>query len=181
MMVDVVVDTRGLAEREQRLLALLVERVHGVFAAAAERGVPVEAFGDLDAVVDAMASALPTGHVYDQLVGPFYDTAGLAAWLGVSRQALSKRVGVRKLIACPLEDGSLVYPVWQFTGGAVDPAMLRVWQALRAHGDPWTSAQWMCSDVAGAPGSSAVAQLRGGAAVDPVAAAAAADAAGWAA
>ena len=37
-----------------------------------------------------MTAALPVSHGYDQLVGPFYYTAGLTQWWGVSRQAISK-------------------------------------------------------------------------------------------
>ncbi len=64
----------SLIEQEHELMALLKQRVHDTFAAAAEAGVPAETFADVEAIADAMSAALPASHVYDQIVGPFYDT-----------------------------------------------------------------------------------------------------------
>lgn len=167
---------------EQELMALLSERVHQAFASADAAGVPGYAFGDLETVADAMSAALPGSHFYDQTVGPFYDTAGLSRWLGVSRQALNKKVAAHSLIACPLEDGQLVYPVWQFTSsGSVHPAVVTVWRILRASADAWTCALWMCAPSDDLDGKTAAQWLVGGYALDPVAQAATADAQRWAA
>ncbi|WP_186626586.1 hypothetical protein [Rhodococcus sp. BP22] len=79
-----------------------------------------------------MTSALPTSHIYDQLVGPFYDTAGLTQWWGLSRQAIAKAAAAGTVIACQLDGGGWVYPTWQFTeSGTVHPDLLTLWSTLR--------------------------------------------------
>ncbi|NKS54637.1 hypothetical protein GS500_17495 [Rhodococcus hoagii] len=172
----------SLIEQEHELMALLKQRVHDTFAAAAEAGVPAETFADVEAIADAMSAALPTSHVYDQIVGPFYDTAGLTRWWRVSRQAVSKKVATNTVIACRLDDGQWVYPTWQFTdGGAVHPALVEVWRILRAAADPWTAALWLCTPQDGLDGRSAADWLTGGGPIDPVRAVARADAQRWAA
>ena len=66
-----------LVEQERKLMDLLTRRVHETFANARAAGVPVEVFDDVESIARSMTAALPTSHVYDHLVGPFYDTAGL--------------------------------------------------------------------------------------------------------
>ena len=159
----------------------LSQRVHRTFAAAAAAGVPTDAFADVQAIADAMSAALPTHHVYDQVVGPFYDTAGLTRWWNVSRQAVSKRVATNAVIACQLEEGHWVYPVWQFTSsGTVDPTLVQVWRVLRAGADPWTCALWLRAPQDAFGGKTAAGWLTEGGLVDPVLAAARADVQRWA-
>lgn len=69
---------------------LLTRRVHQRFVDARVAGTPAAVVEDIESIVRSMAAALPTIGVYDQLVGPFYDTAGLTRWRGVSRQAVNK-------------------------------------------------------------------------------------------
>ncbi len=171
----------SLIEQEHELMALLKQRVHDTFAAAAEAGVPAETFADVEAIADAMSAALPTSHVYDQIVGPFYDTAGLTRWWRVSRQAVSKKVATNAVIACRLDDGQWVYPTWQFTdGGAVHRHSSRCGASCappRTHGWPRCGCAprrtgWTAGPRRLAPG---------GGPIDPVRAVARADAQRWAA
>ncbi|MBB3040078.1 hypothetical protein [Hoyosella altamirensis] len=137
----------SLDDKERELMDVLRNRVHHAFMAARKGGVPHSAFDDAEALAEAMIAALPSSHVFDRLVGPFYDTAGLVRWLGTSRQAIAKRVHAGSLIACQLEDRQWVYPVWQFTSsGALHPGLNDVWKVLRAGADPWTCAVWMCAE-----------------------------------
>lgn len=92
-----------------------------------------------------MVAALPLGHVFDEISGPFYDTSGLVRWLGISRQALHQKVARHAILACPLDDGGLVYPTWQFLdSGASIPSLADVLATL-AEGtdDAWMIALWM--------------------------------------
>ena len=172
----------SLMEQEKQLMAELAQRVHRTFAAAAAAGAPADAFADVTAIADAMTAALPTHHVYDQIVGPFYDTAGLTRWWNVSRQAVSKKVAANTLIACRLEEGQWVYPVWQFTSsGTVHPALVQVWRILRAAADPWTCAMWLRAPQDALGGQTAVQWLTDDGSVEPVTTAARADAQRWAA
>jgi hypothetical protein len=169
-----------LEQKEQALARALLSRLHSTFAAARAAGLPESVFDDTEALADAMVSALPVSHIFDQKIGPFYDTAGLIRWLGTTRQALAKRVQVGTLIACQLEDRQWVYPTWQFTtSGALHPGLADVWKVLRTGADPWTCALWLRTP-AGQLGSTAVDAVIAGR-VDDVLRIARIDAARWAA
>lgn len=171
-----------LMERKQALLDELNRLVDERFAIAEDAGVDAEVFADTQRIATAMAAALPSVTVHDQLVGPFYDTAGLTSWLGVSKQAIAKRVKNNTLIGCQLESGTWVYPTWQFTDAAtVDQHLLQVWQILRGHANAWTAALWMCSPNPALNDETAVQYMSGSDEFAEVLAAAHADAARWAA
>lgn len=99
---------------------------------------------DPDWVADAMLDALPTAHPYLDL-GPFYDTAGLARWMKISRQAVHQKVSAHQILACATADGQKVYPAWQFTpDGRVIPGLAAVLKVLLpAAADAWTVAIWL--------------------------------------
>jgi len=92
-----------------------------------------------------MVASIPTTHSYNALVGPFYNTSGLRTWLGLKRQALAARVSAGSLLACPTEDGRLVYPAWQFNSdGTVVPHLRDVIKILQATAaSSWTIALWL--------------------------------------
>ncbi|MGY1845462.1 hypothetical protein [Modestobacter sp. SYSU DS0875] len=78
----------------------------------------------------------------DAEIGPFYDTAGVAALLGgVSEQAVHARRMAHTILAERTADGRWVYPTFQFTGSEVDPALA---PAIQAFTDVvgWTAALW---------------------------------------
>lgn len=102
-------------------------------------------FGDPGQVAEKVAASLPASHTYDDVSGPYYDTAGLTRWLGVSRQAVHQKVTKRAVLACSTADGDTVYPTWQFLpNGATIPALAEVLSTL-ADGtdDTWMVALWM--------------------------------------
>lgn len=142
--------------------------------------------GDVDELADRMMAALPSVHPLDQPLGPFYDTAGLVAWLGVSRQALFDRVRRGTVLACRTVDGHLLYPSLQFgRNGGVRPGVQDAVGAFTRRGvDGWSVGAWLTTPSAVFDGQSAVDYLvvhrSSAAAVERVARAAAADAAAWA-
>lgn len=126
------------------------------------------------------AEALPTINFYEQLVGPFYDTASLALWRGVTRQAIDKAVSAGAVIACRVESGQWVYPMWQFTETrTVHPHLISLWSVLRTAGDPWTCAVWLRSPQSEFGDRSAVDWISEGRPVDAVLAIARVDAQRW--
>lgn len=170
-----------LVEQERKLMDLLARRVHKTFVDARAAGIPADVFADVESIADSMAAALPTSGVYDQLVGPFYDTAGLTRWWGVSRQAVNKAVAAGTVIACRLADGQWVYPSWQFTSdGTVAPQLVTLWKTLRTAADPWTCAVWLRTPQPEFGGGSAADWIADGYPVDRVLALARADAQRWA-
>jgi hypothetical protein len=100
--------------------------------------------GAAEDLAESMASVLPASHPFDELVGPFYDTPSLRKWLGLTRQRLNQRVKSNQLLGCPLEDGGIVYPTWQFaSNGAVIPGVGDVLSILsQGTNDNWQKALW---------------------------------------
>ena len=140
---------------------------------------------DVDDLADRMLAALPNVHPLDQPLGPFYDTTGLLAWLGISRQALFDRVRRGTVLACRTADGHLVYPSLQFgRNGAVRPGIQDAVGAFTRRGaDGWSVGAWLTTPSDVFEGHSAVDYLvvhrSSAAAVARVAEAARADAAAW--
>lgn len=86
------------------------------------------------------------GHPFDRLVGPFYDADALARWRSVSPETITSAALDGSLVACRLDGGGWVFPVWQFDDtGAVRPGVLTLWAVLCAGGDRWTCALWLRS------------------------------------
>jgi hypothetical protein len=156
--------------------------VHARLRAAAG-GAAASDLGDPDKVAERMAAVLPTPEPYDSVCGPFYDTAGLVTWLGLSRQAVHHRAKAGLVLGCKTADGRTVYPAWQFTEeGATIPYLAEVLGVLRAGTDsPWTHALWLGAPANDLDGSTPAEWLTAGNDPARVLAAARADAARWAA
>jgi hypothetical protein len=134
-----------LALFERQIMQSVSRKVHERLRSAGNADLGPEVFGDPEEIAEAMVAALPLGHVFDEITGPFYDTSGLIRWLGITRQALHQKVARYAILACPLDDGGLVYPTWQFLGsGATIPALRDVLLVLtEGTDDPWMAALWM--------------------------------------
>ncbi|MDG5481992.1 hypothetical protein [Mycolicibacterium gadium] len=141
---------------EERILAALRPQLHVQLRRAAVTNVDPNTLGSPDDIAASMVAVLPASHPFDDVIGPFYDTAGLTRWLDISRQALHQRVKAATVLGCPLDDGTLVYPVWQFlNNGASVPGLAEVLKALHAGtDDPWQIALWLSApneDLDGMP------------------------------
>lgn len=134
-----------LALFERQIMRLVGQKVHERLRKASAAQLHPEVFGDPEHVADTMVAALPLGHVFDEISGPFYDTSGLIRWLGISRQALHQRVVRHAVLACPLDEGGVVYPTWQFLdNGAAIPSLTDVLATLtEGTDDTWMIALWM--------------------------------------
>lgn len=120
---------------------------------------------DIEVLADRMVAALPSGkHEADALLGPFYDTPTLAAWRGVTRQALSKATAKRDLIGLKIGDGSLVFPSFQFgLTGTPLPNLRQVLALIDPDRiDPWGSALWLNTPSDAFGGTTAAEALRDG-------------------
>jgi hypothetical protein len=141
--------------------------------------------GDVDDLADRMLAALPNVHPLDQPLGPFYDTAGLVAWLGISRQALFDRIRRGTVLACRTADGHLLYPSLQFGRNGTVRAGIQdaVGVFTRRGADGWSIGAWLTTPSDVFEGQSAVDYLvvhrSSAAAVARVVEAARADASAW--
>jgi hypothetical protein len=181
--------TSAASEQYRRdLLEAVQEAVEARLRDVERRGGRLESLGDPHELAARMAATLPVAaHPFDVELGPFYDTAGLSRWWGVSRQALADRTRRGTLLACRTADGHLVYPAFQFArDGSVRPGIAEAVAVLtRGGADGWTAAVWLTTQSVAFDGESAVDHLvvhrASAAAVQRVVAQAQADAAAWAA
>jgi|GraSoiStandDraft_4_1057263.scaffolds.fasta_scaffold48878_2 hypothetical protein len=168
------------------LLDRVEQQLKGRADELAQQGRSLRSLGNLDELAGRMVAALPSVHPWDTAIGPFYDTAGLMQWLGVSRQALADRERRGTLLACRTSDGHLVYPVLQFgRNGQVRPGVVdAVGIFKRAGADGWAIGTWLTTPSSAFDDDSAVDYLvvhrSSKEAVDRVRAVAAADAGAWA-
>lgn len=178
-----------ITEKNAATLGHLLDRVERQLAERADelaqQGRSLGSLGDLDDLAARMVAALPSVHPWDAALGPFYDTAGLMQWLGVSRQALADRVRRGTLLACRTSDGHLLYPILQFgRTGQVRPGVVDVVGILgRSGADGWAIGLWLTTPSNAFDGESAVDHLvvhrSSKEAVERVVAAATGDAARW--
>ncbi|MEE3851331.1 hypothetical protein VZC37_13380 [Gordonia sp. LSe1-13] len=142
------------------------------------------ALDDPELLAQRMIASLPLGDPFDALIGPFYDMQGMVGFLGITKNAIVKRLSTGRLIGCQLDNPSRswVFPTWQFGDdhGLVD-GMAEVWAILTVDADPWTAATWMCSANAGLDDLTPVDWLRSGRRIDDVIAAARHTTARWSA
>ncbi|MEO7126796.1 MAG: hypothetical protein ABI382_04470 [Nakamurella sp.] len=172
-------DSATYARYRQVIVQSVTERLRQ----AEESGLRPEDLGDPEVLARRAGSVIPVLHPFDDIAGPFYDTAGVTGWLGMSRQAVHKAVRVGRMIACRTQEGHLVYPSWQFTDDArVVESLPQVLSALGDLGDGWRVSVWLRAPAPYLPSkTSAIDWLADGRDPQPVITAARDDASRWAA
>ena len=155
-------DLTSPGEVEEALVAALRDRIRRAYSTSTPASVRVSVV-DLNEIADRMVAALPdpATAALDAAVGPFYDTAGLSRWLGVSRQAVHKRIG-KSLIAVHTEENDILYPAFQFTEhGDTLPHLMDAARTLSTGlADEWSIAMWLNTPVDDLAGRSIVECLR---------------------
>lgn len=154
-----------LSPAESALLRALTDRIR-----LGEADAALTDTADVDALAERMLAALPTvKHEADALIGPFYDTASLANWRGVTRQAIHKATQKRDLIGLKIGDGTRVFPAFQFgRSGQPLPHLRQVLDLIDRDGiDPWGSALWLNTVADEFGGTTAADALRDGR-IEPV-------------
>jgi hypothetical protein len=135
-------------EYEAQLLTELRSQVRRRLTELRQSGHTPADLGDPRLVADMMIRMLPVPNPLADKVGPCYDTPGLVAWLGISKQAVDARVRKRALLGLPTAGNRVrVYPAWQFRDdGSVIPHLRDVLDILAAGSpDPWIWALWLSS------------------------------------
>jgi hypothetical protein len=155
-----------------KLLQAITDRLDSVPKSSRELS-RVDANKVADAMFNTLVEVIATGSPEEDL-GPFYTTTGLCKRLGVTRQALDGRISRRTLLALAGDDGSRLYPAFQFTGKGtrlkVVPGFSKVMQALaEIDAEPIAIAAWVTADTNGLThGTTAIEHLRNGGSVDQV-------------
>ena len=126
-----------------------VEKVVGAFRARlTERyatSPSVQQVEDPDAVADRLALLVPLVQPRNEmadLVGPFYDTAGMRTLLGSTRQAIHDRTVRGTLLGVQTREGQRIYPTFQFVGDQPRKDLTETLKALRG-GPRWSVAVWL--------------------------------------
>lgn len=92
----------------------------------------------------AVQASAPLPTPWDQLVGPFTDSEGVRARLGITRQAVAAKAGRRRLLRVITADGLHLYPVWQFDRTGVRPGLVDILALFpEERVDGWTLAGWL--------------------------------------
>ena len=152
--------------------------------AGAERHRGQPAAADTESAAQDAAAIAAGRHPVAEAVGPCYDTAGLSRWLGISRQAIAKRVEAHTLLGCPTLSGARCYPALQFDDlGNTIPHLPELLNLLARPGGEWCwrAALWMATRAPYLPDDASAADwLKNGGDPAPVLTAARDDAERWA-
>jgi hypothetical protein len=127
------------AERfREELMAVVAEQERAGLA-------PRNVLGDPGEFAErAVHTLVPVPSPWDAIAGPFVQTEGVQARLGISRQAVAAKAARRRLLRVVTADDVHLYPLWQFEGtglvhGLPDVLALFPEQAV----DGWTLAAWL--------------------------------------
>ncbi|HXV62482.1 MAG TPA: hypothetical protein VEK15_17410 [Vicinamibacteria bacterium] len=128
----------------------------------AERGRSLEDLGTAEEIANRMLATVPAPSDWDDLLGPFYSTSRVAKLLGdISRQAIAERRERRTLLGLRTEDGSYVYPTFQFDAhNDVLSGLAEVLQCFDPKDvDEWTVAGWLVASQRSLGGRSVIEAL----------------------
>lgn len=93
---------------------------------------------------EALAREASRQQMFASRFGPFLSTARVERLLGVTRQAISKKVAKGQLLRATTTDGKAVYPRFQFVGQGISQPLLSVARVLREGGlDEWSILYWL--------------------------------------
>lgn len=100
-----------------------------------------------DDVADPMVAEFAPTNALTEVVGPVYDSAGVARRLCISSDAVAERADQHQLLGCPTAEGTVVFPAFQFAADDTVLPGLELVVATMAEGtaDQWQVALWMCT------------------------------------
>ncbi len=168
------------------VIRAFAEKVGGLVLGSRSEPVTAETVDHLaESLLSTFVEELTETGSPEEDLGPFYSTAGLAKRLRVSRQALDGRVQRHTLVALPADDGSRLYPTFQFDeSGGTPRVLVGLSDVMKVLDDadlgPMETAAWLAAPTEELGGNSAVQHLREGGAVESVLALARADVHRWA-
>jgi hypothetical protein len=122
----------------------------------------------IDEVARRMASAVPAPSPVNEHIGPFYRTDQVVSLLGITRQAVSERLGKRTLLGVKTREGVWVYPVYQFENRGILPGLPEVLRSFDRRSDRWAVAAWLVSKDARLGGERPIDRIRAGVELDRV-------------
>ncbi|HEX6900773.1 MAG TPA: hypothetical protein VF789_13695 [Thermoanaerobaculia bacterium] len=159
----------GMTRRAAALIEEITQHVRQGLEARlstySDQGRPLEKIGSPQELARRMLEVVPVPSRWDDLLGPFYSTRQISAFLGgVSRQAIADRRERRTLLGLKTSDGVVVFPTFQFNDrNEVLAGLSEVLQCFRGSDvDDWTLAGWLVSPLTALEGQSVIQCLRSG-------------------
>jgi hypothetical protein len=126
------------------LIAELSSRIDRLVLSVAAAGHDAYTLGTPADLADHMVASIPRSDPLNLEIGPFYTTASLTRWMGVSRQYVLELVKQRRILSLTTADKHKVYPSRQFgIRGAPMLHMADILAILDPYIDPWTEAMWL--------------------------------------
>lgn len=129
-----------------QLTSRLRDRILEIEADWRAGGESLTSLGDPDEWVRRLVATVPDRSPWDERIGPFYRTTGVAERLGgISRQAVMDRIQRGSILGLMTSDGVWVYPAWQFLDdGSLRPGLRDVLAPFAARNvDGWEVAGWL--------------------------------------
>ncbi|WP_022885805.1 hypothetical protein [Glaciibacter superstes] len=100
--------------------------------------------GRVDELAERMVAVIPQPSPWNDVLGPFYSTQAVQRFLGVTRQAVQKRVRSGSLVRVVTQDGTSLFPAFQFRDARPVQGLLEVVAELRrGTTDEYAIAQWL--------------------------------------
>ncbi|WAC50234.1 hypothetical protein [Frigoribacterium sp. SL97] len=133
-----------ISDYKKELIDAIAERLDSVFDNLEESGREPRNLGDIAVLADRVVAGIPRSSPINLELGPFYTTASLTRWLGVTRQYVHELVRQRRILSLTTADRHKVYPSFQFGGkGAVLPHMPELVAIFENQLEPATQAMWL--------------------------------------
>lgn len=161
--------------RAQRALRELADKMSEPELAAAaseafDSGVLLSALGSgsgiaalsHDPLAEARLRGLRMKHDLLQREGGIIGAGEMGETLGISRQAVHKRVKARTLFAVQTARHGYAFPVWQLDGDAVLPGLADTLRALDPRVDSWMTLAFFLNEHSALDGRTPLAALREG-------------------
>lgn len=98
---------------------------------------------DPEDFADRVVDQVDTAPLWSAHLGPVYSAKSVAAVLGVSKQAVQQNKGLLRMTT---EDGTVVYPAYQFEGTRQARGVSPIVQAARGEISDWTLASWFVTE-----------------------------------
>lgn len=115
----------------------------------------------VDPLAEARLAGLKIAEGLLHAEGRPWTVQAVADHLGITRQAVAKRLRARRLLAVDIGRHGQAYPAWQFVRGGVLPGLEPVLSALAEH-DPWMQLDFFLGENLLLGGETPLAVLRRG-------------------
>lgn len=148
----------GLTGKKDALARLLIDEIK-------QKDIDLDG-EDVSSLAATLARILPSNKTnrIAQIVGPCYPQSVVAKWIGITRQAVTKRAAANNLLVCFTAEGDRLYPAFQFDDNAKTlPGLPMVLDNLaKGSQDGWTMALWLLAPNEQLGGVSAIDWLKAG-------------------